>query len=80
VPELPQRKRNSKGKGERTTGRPYTAMALNGLSVGLTWRDMRHMKYTHLSQILYEWDDMNGADVDEYVNATDADIKALMSL
>lgn len=55
-------------------------MALNGLSVGLTWRDMRHMKYTHLSQILYEWDDMNGADVDEYVNATDADIKALMSL
>ena len=35
-------------------------MALCGLSAGLTWRDMRLMKYTHLLQFLYEWEDMHG--------------------
>ena len=40
--------------------RPYARMALLGLQAGLTWRDMRRMKYTHLLQLLYEWDDMHG--------------------
>ena len=55
-------------------------MAVCGLSAGLTWQDMRHMKYTHLMQVLWEWEDANGADVTEYVDATSADVKALMKL
>lgn len=55
-------------------------MAINGLGAGLTWDDLRHMKYTHLMQFLYEWEDMNGSDVDEYVEATGADVMALTRL
>lgn len=55
-------------------------MMLCGLEAGLTSEDMRDMKYTHLMQILYEWEDMHGAEVDETVEATSADIKALMRL
>ena len=55
-------------------------MALNALSAGLAWRDLRHMKYTHLMLLLYEWEDANGADVTEYVDATGADVKALTRL
>lgn len=55
-------------------------MMLCGLQAGLSVEDMRHMKYTHLMQVLYEWEDMNGADVTEYVEATPADVKMLMSL
>ena len=55
-------------------------MALNALSAGLSWRDLRHMKYTHLMQILYEWEDMHGADVDEVVDATPEDVMALTRL
>lgn len=55
-------------------------MALNGLHAGLTWSDMRHMKYTHLMLLLYEWEDMNGAEVDETRDATNADLHALMNL
>lgn len=49
-------------------------MALIGLEVGLTWRDMRHMKYTHLLQMLYEWADMHevGDDDDEPEPSNDA--------
>jgi hypothetical protein len=55
-------------------------MAMCALSAGLSWADLRHMKYTHLMQLLWEWEDMNGADVDEYVDATGADVMALMRL
>ena len=55
-------------------------MAINGLSAGLTWCDMRQMKYTHIMQFLFEWEDMNGADVDETRAATDADVEWLKSL
>lgn len=55
-------------------------MALNGLSAGLSWRDMRHMKYTHLQQLLYEWDDMHGAEVDEVREAKPSDVMALMRI
>ena len=55
-------------------------MALLGLEAGLRWRDMRHMKYTHLMQLLFEWEDMHGGDVDEVVNATSDDVKALARL
>ena len=55
-------------------------MALHGLSAGLGWRDLRHMKYTHLMQLLYEWEDMNGADVDEIRDATPGDVMALTRL
>lgn len=49
-------------------------MALLALESGLSWRDMRRMKYTHLMQLLYEWEDMHGADVDEVVDATSFDM------
>lgn len=55
-------------------------MALCGLEAGLTWRDMRHMKYTHLMQLLFEWEDAHGADVDETVDATADDVRALMRM
>ncbi len=55
-------------------------MMLCGLDAGLTIQDMRDMKYTHLMQVLYEWEDMNGAEVDEVVEATHEDIMALMRL
>ena len=49
-------------------------MALLALESGLSWRDLRHMKYTHLMQLLYEWEDMHGAEVDEVVDATNFDL------
>lgn len=52
-------------------------MVLNGLSAGLSWDDMRHMKYTHLEQMLWEWDDMHGADSEEVRDATPEDVMAL---
>ena len=55
-------------------------MALHGLSAGLEWHDMRFMKYTHLTQLLWEWEDMNGADVDETRDATVKDVMALTRL
>lgn len=55
-------------------------MAMEALEAGFSWRDLRNIKYTHLMQALYEWDDMHGAEVDETVEATGADIKALMRL
>ena len=55
-------------------------MALNAMSAGLSWHDLRHVKYTHLMQLLYEYEDANGADVTEYVDATGADVKALTKL
>ncbi|MBQ9005961.1 MAG: hypothetical protein IJ092_06275 [Atopobiaceae bacterium] len=55
-------------------------MAVSALSMGLSWRDLRHMKYTHLMQLLWEWEVANGADVTEYVDATGADVRALTRL
>jgi len=55
-------------------------MALCGLEAGLTWRDMRNMKFTHMMQLLYEWEDMHGAEVDETRDATTSDVMALMSI
>lgn len=55
-------------------------MAVEALAAGLSWQDLRHMKYTHLMLILFEWDDMNGAEVDETVDATGKDVRALMNL
>ena len=55
-------------------------MMLCGLEAGLTVADMRDMKYTHLMQVLFEWEDVNGADVDEVVEATGSDVRALMKL
>lgn len=55
-------------------------MALSGLEAGLTWRDMRHMKFTHMMQLLFEWEDMHGAEVDEVRDATPKDVMALTRL
>ena len=55
-------------------------MALHGLSAGLTWRDLRKFKFTHLMQFLWEWEDMNGAEVDEVRDATPSDVMALTRL
>lgn len=79
MPTLPERKSNSRDESDPPT-RPYARMALHGLSAGLGWRDLRHMKYTHLMQLLYEWEDMNGADVDEIRDATPGDVMALTRL
>ena len=79
MPKLPERKSNSDNTRDPSS-RPYTAMALSAMGAGLSWRDLRHMKYTHLMQLLYEWEDMHGADVDEVVDATPADVMALTRL
>ena len=58
-------------------------MALNGLNLGLSWNDLRRMKYTHLMQFLYEYEDMHSAEQDETDGVRDAtpeDVKALMML
>lgn len=52
-------------------------MLLCGLDAGLTVRDMQAMKYTHVLQVLWEWEDMHGADVDEVRDATPSDVMAL---
>lgn len=36
-------------------------MAVLALEMGLQWRDLRRMKYTHLMQLLLEWEDMHAA-------------------
>lgn len=76
MPELPKRTPKKRKSNDRTP-RPYTQMMLCGLEAGLSIDDMRDMKYTHLMQILYEWEDMHGAEVDEVVEATPADVMAL---
>ena len=55
-------------------------MAVSGLSAGLSVSDMRHMKYTHMMLLLYEWEDANGAEVDETRTATSSDVRALTML
>ena len=55
-------------------------MAASALNAGITLSEMRHMKYTHLMQILWEWQDMRGVEVEETRDATSNDVKALMSL
>ena len=80
MPQLEERKGS---KDEKPVSRPYARMALLALDAGLTWRDMRRMKYTHLMQLLLEWEDMHRAedeDEDEVVEATSADVKALARL
>ena len=76
---MPQRKPKNNDEARRSY-RPYSQMAVSGLEAGLSWRDMRHMKYTHLMQLLWEWEDMHGAEVDEVVDATSDDVKALARL
>lgn len=56
------------------------SMAVQGLEAGLTWSEMRHMKHTHLIQLLWEWEDMHGAEVDETRDATPKDVMALTRL
>lgn len=55
-------------------------MAVHGMQAGLSWRDMRFMKYTHLMQLLWEWDDANGAECDEVEDAKPGDVRFLMSM
>ena len=55
-------------------------MALAALQAGLSWADLRDLKYTHLMQILWEWEDSNGVEADETVEATTADVMALTRL
>lgn len=78
MPKLPKRTPRKKNSNSReTTPRKYTQMALLGLEAGLSWEDMRHMKFTHLQQIIWEWEDMHGAEYDEVRDATGADVRAL---
>ena len=55
-------------------------MAMSGLSAGLTMPDLKTIKYTHLIQMLWEWDEMHGAEYDEIVEATSADVMSLTKL
>ena len=81
MPELPKRE-TKPGKGEKRGAprHPYAHMAVCGLSMGLSWPDMRFMKHTHLMQLLWEYDDMNGAETVEVRDAGDADIEAMMMM
>ena len=79
VPQLP--KRTSKKKdSDSTTERPFNRMAVSALTVGLSWRDLQHIKYTHLMQLLWEWEDLHGAEVDETRDATPQDVMNLMRI
>lgn len=61
--------------------RPYTGLVLCGLHAGLTREDMRYMKYTHLVQTVWEWEDMNDPDSHEETrDATPADFEMLKHL
>ena len=60
--------------------RPFTNMAVCGLQAGLSWRDMRRMKFTHLQLLLWEWEDYNGAECDETRDATADDVMRLMGI
>ena len=55
-------------------------MAVNGLAIGLSWEDMRTMKFTNMIQLMWAWDDLHGAEEDETRDATSSDVKALMAL
>lgn len=57
-------------------------MMLSALDAGLAVSDMRHMKYTHLVQVLWEHEDMCGAGdgADETRDATAEDYEWLKSL
>ena len=55
-------------------------MAMSGLSAGLSMPDLRNIKYTHLMQMLWEWDEMHGAEYDETCDATSSDVMALTRL
>ena len=55
-------------------------MLVSGLSAGLSMPDMKTMKYTHLMQVLWEWDEMQGAEYDVTVEATNDDVLALTRL
>lgn len=55
-------------------------MMLSGLEAGLSMDDMRRMKYTHLMQFLWEWEDMRGAEADETVDAKPSDVNMLKNL
>ena len=76
---MPERK-PSKEEKSSPTSRPFARMALCALDSGLGWRDMRHMKYTHLMQLLFEWEDMRGADVDEVREGTKENMLAIARL
>ena len=76
---MPKRKLEKKDRADKSP-RPYARMAVCAMQMGLEWRDMRHMKYTHLMKLLYEWEDANGAEVTEYVDANGSDVRALMKL
>lgn len=80
MPKLPKRTHREKRQKRESSVRPYTQMLLCGLEAGLTVQDMHDMKYTHLMQTLYEWEDMHDADVEEVVEATSADVMALTRL
>lgn len=56
-------------------------MALSALQAGLTLDDLRHAKYTHVVQLMWEWEDMHDDEGrDETVEAKPSDVKMLMTL
>lgn len=78
MPELPERKRSRDGE-RRPTPRPFAAMAVNAMGAGLSWCDLRQMKYTHLMQLLYEYEDMH-SDADGGEEPPSNDAAGLLSL
>lgn len=58
----------------------FARTAMGALSAGLSWRDLRHMKYTHLVLLLYAYEDNIGAEYDEVSDAKPSDVRMLMSM
>ena len=55
-------------------------MLVGALRIGLTLDNLRHMKYTHVIQILWAYDDANGVEVIEEREAMQSDIEWLKQL
>lgn len=80
MPRIPQRKPRDSGDDARGAARPYTQWMLLGLQTGLALSDIREMKYTHLVQTVYAWQDMHGVEYDEVREATGADTRLLKEM
>ncbi len=76
-PELPPPIKTGRGKGRRTE-RPYTAMYVGALRMGLSSRDLAEMPFGRVALMLAEWGDMNTPDGERVRRATQDDIKEIL--
>ena len=77
-PELPPPpKKTGRGKG-RQSSRPYTAMLVSALNMGLSYGDVKDMRFPELVLMLREWSDMNTPESERVHEASQDDINFLL--